>query len=93
MRFSSLLCLLLLLACTYTLAQGSFGDCCLGHVKGMKKNLKRNIVGYTMQKTDGDCNLPAVVFNMRRGKNICANPDQQWVQHLMAQVQKKNQIV
>ncbi|KAM4629336.1 C-C motif chemokine 25b [Polymixia lowei] len=79
---------LLLLACMYpSLAQGSFGNCCLRHVAGLKKSVKKNVESYRMQETDGDCNLRAVVFQMKKKRRlICANPDHQWVQVLMNDV-------
>lgn len=80
-----------------SLAQGSFNNCCLGHVKAMKKNVRKNVVGFRMQETDGACNIRAVVFEMKkkndRGiqRTICANPDLQWVQTVMQTV-TANQI-
>lgn len=52
-----------------------------------------------MQETDGDCNIRAAVFAMKKKlpgnetKNwtICANPDKKWVQDMIKFVkQRKN---
>ncbi|XP_038857788.1 C-C motif chemokine 25-like [Salvelinus namaycush] len=88
MRFQALF-FLLLLACMYlTLAQGSYENCCLRHVAGLKKSTKRNVVSYRIQETDGGCNIKAVVFTLKKGKTVCANPSHKWVQYLRTVVDK-----
>ncbi|XP_073332732.1 C-C motif chemokine 25b [Pagrus major] len=95
MKFPALFFLLLLTSMYLSLAQGSYGDCCLGYVVGMRVSAKRNIESYRMQETDGDCNKRAVVFLMKkrpsqaRQRTVCANPDKPWVQHLMAGVDQR----
>jgi len=80
-----------------SLAQGSYNNCCLGHVKAMKKNVRKNVVNFRMQETDGACNIRAVVFEMKKRdmkgnpRTICANPDLEWVQTVMDSV-RNNQI-
>ncbi|KAM9385277.1 C-C motif chemokine 25b [Pholidichthys leucotaenia] len=74
---------LLLCTCMYlSLAQGSYGNCCLGYVKEIVR--KRNIMSYKMQEPDGDCNIRAVLFQMKkRVKPVCANPEDVWVREWM----------
>nr|AYE57140.1 CC chemokine SCYA109 [Epinephelus coioides] len=95
MKFQALFFLLLLTCMYLSLAQGSYGNCCLGYVTGMKANVRKNIESYRMQETDGDCNIRAVVFLMRKRQShkkqrtVCANPNDIWVQGLMDSVDRR----
>uniref|UniRef100_A0A4W5LY62 Chemokine (C-C motif) ligand 25a n=1 Tax=Hucho hucho TaxID=62062 RepID=A0A4W5LY62_9TELE len=88
MRFS--VQFFLLLTCLYvTLAQGSYEDCCLKYIRGVKKVAKRMVTSYRRQETDGGCNIPAIVFTMKRGRLFCADPREKWVNELMLKVESK----
>ncbi|XP_030640396.1 C-C motif chemokine 25b [Chanos chanos] len=93
MKFQALI-LILLLACMYpTLAQGSYENCCLKYIAGLKKNLKRRIDSYRRQETDGGCNIPAVVFSLRlrdnKVKSVCADPKRDWVKKLTTDIDRR----
>ncbi|XP_034566203.1 C-C motif chemokine 25b [Notolabrus celidotus] len=95
MKFQALFFLLLLTCMYMSLAQGSYGNCCLGYVKNLRSRAKKNIESFRMQETDGDCNLRAVVFLMKKRANqakpptVCANPNKKWVQDLIETVEAK----
>ncbi|KAM9848428.1 C-C motif chemokine 25b isoform 1-T2 [Aulostomus maculatus] len=95
---SQALFLLLLLTCaSLCQAQGSFGNCCLGYISRMKKNVRRNIESVKMQEIDENCNIRAVIFTMKqrradvKPRELCANPDSDWVQSLMDTVAARMQ--
>ncbi|XP_027884317.1 C-C motif chemokine 25b [Xiphophorus couchianus] len=95
MKFQTL-AILLLFTCMYlSVAQGSYDNCCLGYVKEVGKGVKRNIESYRIQETDGDCNIRAVVFTMKKRRNgiqktLCGNPMESWVQEQLRIVGKRN---
>uniref|UniRef100_W5M6H7 Chemokine interleukin-8-like domain-containing protein n=1 Tax=Lepisosteus oculatus TaxID=7918 RepID=W5M6H7_LEPOC len=89
MKFSVLF-FCLLLACLYlSMAQGSYENCCLKYVHRVSKTVKKNIIEYRRQKTDGGCNLPAIVFKMRNRKLFCANPNEKWVEDVINKIDRK----
>ncbi|XP_008561328.1 PREDICTED: C-C motif chemokine 19 [Galeopterus variegatus] len=61
-------------------------DCCLSVTQ---RPIPRNIVRdfrYLLIK-DG-CRVPAVVFTTLRGRQLCAPPDQPWVDRIIRRLQK-----
>ncbi|XP_060796559.1 C-C motif chemokine 25b [Neoarius graeffei] len=85
------LCFLLLLCMYSSLAQGHYESCCLRYGNEPKIRIKRKVVSYRLQETDGGCNIPAVIFTFALKKNVtfCANPNEHWVQKLMKRTKSK----
>ncbi|XP_053293517.1 C-C motif chemokine 21b [Pleuronectes platessa] len=86
MRFYVMILLLGLSCVCLTLAQVSYEDCCLRYVKSISQ---RHAVGYRVQEQDGGCNIPAVIFIMKRGRVFCTNPKDPWVQTLMDKIDQR----
>uniref|UniRef100_A0AAY3ZY13 Chemokine interleukin-8-like domain-containing protein n=1 Tax=Denticeps clupeoides TaxID=299321 RepID=A0AAY3ZY13_9TELE len=82
MKFYALLFLVLLTCLYLTTAQGSYEDCCLKYVKTVKPAIKRRVTQYRLQELDGGCNIPAVVFTLKYGRVMCADPKQPWVKNI-----------
>ncbi|KAG5848040.1 C-C motif chemokine 25-like [Anguilla rostrata] len=92
MRFGGLV-FLLLLACIYlTLAQGSYEDCCLKYAKFVPKKIYRMAAAYRLQETDGGCNIPAIVFTLRRGRMFCADPSHRWAVDLIKRINSRKHL-
>ncbi|XP_028450040.1 C-C motif chemokine 20 [Perca flavescens] len=91
MRFPTLIILLILSCLCLALAQKTFDDCCLKYVTKMSKGTQRHAVTYRWQVTDGGCNIPAVIFTMKKGRVFCTNPKDTWVKELMSKIDEKIQ--
>ncbi|KAK2822653.1 hypothetical protein Q5P01_022718 [Channa striata] len=86
MGFNTLFVLLSLSCLCLVLAQISYDDCCLKYVRKMTPHTQKHAVSYKYQETDGGCNIPAVIFTMRRGRRFCTDPKDGWVVDLMAKI-------
>uniref|UniRef100_A0A3P9P7D9 Chemokine (C-C motif) ligand 25a n=1 Tax=Poecilia reticulata TaxID=8081 RepID=A0A3P9P7D9_POERE len=91
MRFNTLFFLLILSCLCFTWAQVSYEDCCLKYVKNLANNVQKHAVNYRRQRTDGGCNIPAVIFIMRRGRKFCTDPNEKWVKELVLKIDEKNE--
>nr|XP_046265446.1 C-C motif chemokine 4 [Scatophagus argus] len=89
MRFNTLFFLMIISCLSLALAQASFDDCCLKYVKKMSSRTQRHVVDYRRQVTDGGCNIPAIIFTMRRGRVLCTDPREAWVVELMEKIEEK----
>ncbi|XP_076837872.1 C-C motif chemokine 25 [Brachyhypopomus gauderio] len=92
MRFNLMFWFLLLGVFWFCMAQGSYEDCCLQYIKApTRKNVRalvKNVSSYRKQEQDGGCNIPAIVFKLKRGRVFCADPRQNWVISMMRNVDK-----
>ncbi|MEQ2282434.1 hypothetical protein AMECASPLE_000674, partial [Ameca splendens] len=93
MRFNTLFFLLILSCLCFTLAQVSYEDCCLKYVKSLTKSVQKHAVKYRYQKTDGGCNIPAVIFTMRKGRKFCTDPNEKWVKELVKKIDEKDGMI
>ncbi|XP_075878018.1 C-C motif chemokine 25 [Nelusetta ayraudi] len=83
MSFNTLFALLVLLFVCLATAQVPLEDCCLSYNKGIENRVRRHAVSYRVQVTDGGCNIPAVIFKMRRGRILCVDPNAKWSREVM----------
>ncbi|XP_067331620.1 C-C motif chemokine 4 isoform X1 [Channa argus] len=89
MRFNTLFFLLCLSCLSLVLAQVSYDDCCLKYVRKMSHGARKHAVSYKHQETDGGCNIPAVIFTMRKGRKYCTDPKDTWVIELMMKIDER----
>ncbi|KAB5578966.1 hypothetical protein PHYPO_G00188550 [Pangasianodon hypophthalmus] len=89
MSSRSLLLLLLVLAClqSFTTAQNADGPkiCCIRYQT--HRIPVRVITVY--KETDRWCTKPGVIFTLKSGREVCANPDIEWVQNNMKKIDQR----
>ncbi|KAI3374733.1 hypothetical protein L3Q82_021287 [Scortum barcoo] len=88
MQFNTLFFLVVASCLCLALANANYEDCCLKYVKTLSPLIQKKAVKYRMQVTDGGCNIPAVVFTMKKGRVYCANPSDDWVIKMMNAIDK-----
>ncbi|KAM9349456.1 C-C motif chemokine 8 [Symphorus nematophorus] len=89
MQFNTLFFLLVISCVSLAFAQVTYDDCCLKYVKKMTLTTRKHAVEYRRQVTDGGCNIPAIIFRMRRGREFCTDPRERWVLELMDRIDAK----
>ncbi|XP_063076238.1 C-C motif chemokine 25 [Engraulis encrasicolus] len=90
MKFITLIFLIVITCLCMTFSQGSYEDCCLKYVTKLRPSMHKMARSYRIQKLDGGCNIPAIVFSMKRGKMFCADPKAAWAQKLMKLINRHN---
>uniref|UniRef100_A0ABI8AGE0 Chemokine interleukin-8-like domain-containing protein n=1 Tax=Felis catus TaxID=9685 RepID=A0ABI8AGE0_FELCA len=55
-------------------AQGVSEDCCLAYHRLESLDFLKRALGYQRQEVSGSCNLPAVIFFLRKHRMVCGNP-------------------
>ncbi|KAL7386393.1 hypothetical protein ABVT39_007667 [Epinephelus coioides] len=93
MRFSlvfvALLCFTTWMS-TVRATNGPVASCCLQWSKTLERVPLENIVNYTLQ-TVGLCQIKAVVFETKRGKRICSDPDSARAKKVILKVDKEKE--
>ncbi|NP_001279562.1 C-C motif chemokine 20-like [Callorhinchus milii] len=53
-------------------------DCCLSYARIMIP--VKSIIGYIRQHSNELCRIDAIIFHTKKGRSLCADPKQGWVQ-------------
>ncbi|GAB5567642.1 C-C motif chemokine 25 isoform X2 [Prionailurus iriomotensis] len=64
-------------SCQRSPYQGTKGvseDCCLAYHRLESLDFLKRALGYQRQEVSGSCNLPAVIFFLRKHRMVCGNP-------------------
>ncbi|XP_065588255.1 C-C motif chemokine 3-like [Cyrtonyx montezumae] len=79
--------LLLVALCSSTVAHldGLPTKCCFSYIQ---RPVPRNVIASAFT-TSSTCRLPAVILVTKKGKEICANPEEPWVQKRLDLFQKQ----
>ncbi|XP_071621295.1 C-C motif chemokine 4-like [Heliangelus exortis] len=90
MEFSAAILALLFIAasCSQTFSGPAGSDlptCCISYTHHRLPG--KLILGYYSSSTS--CSLQAIVFITRRGRQVCANPRDTWVQHHLKNLKQK----
>ncbi|KAK2900565.1 hypothetical protein QQF64_015476 [Cirrhinus molitorella] len=79
--------LLLLLCVWVSLSQSSPMRCCTKYSSQPFPVLR--LKDFTLQDTTMTCNIEAVIFTTIKNRQICANPDDLWVQNAILHIQNR----
>ncbi|XP_039620378.1 C-C motif chemokine 20-like [Polypterus senegalus] len=83
--------LLVLLTLNVLAVSAMYEDCCVSYTtRQMRCHAMK---GYTIQTPEDLCNIEAVIFHTKWGKQICANPSQQWVMEVIKCLQHRVKVI
>ncbi|XP_043921032.1 C-C motif chemokine 4-like [Protopterus annectens] len=94
MKMITLLVVALMIAiyCSETLAAPASLDspteCCFMHTN---KHLPRNLIA-DYKNTSRKCPLPAIILVTQKGNEVCADPEEKWVQTAMKALDEKKAV-
>ncbi|XP_069730118.1 C-C motif chemokine 4 homolog isoform X1 [Phaenicophaeus curvirostris] len=74
---------LLMIVFPFTVGSDPPTSCCFTYTS---RQLPRSFV-VEYYETNSQCSQPAVVFVTRKGREVCANPEQEWVQKYMSELE------
>ncbi|XP_069338402.1 C-C motif chemokine 18 [Eulemur rufifrons] len=82
---------LLVLLCTVALCScaqdsASAATCCFSFTS--RQIPRKSVVAY--QKTNDNCPTPGIIFVTKRGRQICANPSNAWVQDYIRDLEQNS---
>ncbi|XP_053089210.1 C-C motif chemokine 3-like [Pangasianodon hypophthalmus] len=71
----------------FTTAQNAVGPdkCCFSYQT--HRIPVKVITGY--KETDQRCTKPGVIFTLKSGRNVCADPSVEWVQNIMKKINER----
>ncbi|XP_049930631.1 uncharacterized protein LOC126408893 isoform X5 [Epinephelus moara] len=87
--FAALLCFTTWMSTVHA-TNGPVASCCLQWSNTLQRVPLENIVNYTLQ-TVGLCPIKAVVFETKRGKRICSDPDSARAKKVILKVDKEKE--
>ncbi|XP_031137043.1 C-C motif chemokine 4-like isoform X1 [Sander lucioperca] len=93
MRFSPVIDALLCFTTWMSMAHATSGpvaSCCLQWSNTLSRVPLERIVDYTNQ-SEGLCPITAVVFQTKRGRRICSDPNSNWAEKAIRKVDKEKE--
>ncbi|MCI4376973.1 hypothetical protein PGIGA_G00197910 [Pangasianodon gigas] len=82
-------CLLLVLVClqAFTVAQNynEPAKCCFSY---QTQRIPVKLIT-AFKETDGQCPKPAVIFTLKSGRMVCADPGDKWVKNIMNKIDQR----
>ncbi|XP_066565068.1 C-C motif chemokine 20 [Amia ocellicauda] len=85
---AGVLFILVIISCSITESARTDG-CCTQYISSIDNIKVKLIREYKKQDLNGVCNIDAIVFIMKRGRQICANPKAKKVKEIVKHLNKR----